>query len=206
MGNTANYNVSPGIAFYNMAVANLHSSQNLIANNVCNFNSRGVHLNALSTDRSTSDNVIFNNTCNNNTDVGVGGIYNATTSQNNYIALNSIQNNKNGPFYGARDYVSNTDWNLLFPANISSVNTLKAATFSAKVVGAVSTSNTLQIEVFGSDSPVAIVLMDLKGNQIGTLKAKNGNNQLDVGPIASGMYILQLRNQESTLTFKTLKI
>jgi len=206
MGNTANYNVSPGIAFYNMAVANLHSSQNLIANNVCNFNSRGVHLNALSTDRSTSDNVIFNNTCNNNTDVGVGGIYNATTSQNNYIALNSIQNNRNGPFYGARDYVSNTDWNLLFPANISSVNTPKAATFSAKVVGTDIMSNTLQIEIAGSDSPVLINLFDLNGILIGTMEAENGKNTLAVGQIASGMYILQLRNKESTLTFKTLKI
>jgi len=147
MSNTANYNVSPGIAFYNMAVANLHSSQNLIANNVCNFNNRGVQLNALSTDRSTSDNVIFNNTCNNNTDVGVGGIYNATNVQNNYIALNSIQNNTNGPFYATRDYVSNTDWNLngITPIEVSTAKTSSSLALTAYNVVTVLNGGTLTI-------------------------------------------------------------
>jgi len=38
------------------------------------------------------------------------------------------------------------------------------------------------------------------------MKAENGNNTLEVGNITQGMYILQLRNNLSTITLKTMKL
>jgi len=206
MNNTANYNTAPGIAFYNMAVANLHTSKCLIANNTCNYNSRGVHLNALSTDRSTSDNMIFNNVCNNNTDVGFGGLYKSTTTTNNYYAFNSAQNNRNGIFASPRDYTVNTDWNLIFPKDITTNASVHAVSFSAKLSSNILSSSTLRFQINGSDSAVDIAFMDLNGKILCTKKVENGNNSLEVGNITQGMYILQLRNNLSTITLKTLKL
>jgi Periplasmic copper-binding protein (NosD)/Right handed beta helix region/Secretion system C-terminal sorting domain len=205
MDNTINYNTGPGISTYNMAVANLHTSKCLIANNTCTGNSRGIHLNALSLDRSTSDNVIFNNICNNNTDVGIGGLYSATATENNYIAFNSMQNNVNGPFKSTRDFVSNTDWNLLYPADITTNNDIRAASFSVKLLGNISALNTFKVQIEGTDTLYNLTLKDMQGKTIRLMKVSNGNNSISVENLASGIYILEISNRKSTITMKTMK-
>ena len=103
---------SVGIGFYNLNVNNYYSSNNLLAQNRCAYNNRGILLNASAPTKATINNNIFNNTCTNNTDLGVGGFYNSTNTYNNYNALNFVQNNKNGSFYATRDYTLNYDWNI----------------------------------------------------------------------------------------------
>ena len=204
MGNTLNYNTGPGVSYYNMAVANLHSSKCLIANNICNYNSRGIHLNALSADRSTSDNMIFNNVCNNNTDVGFGGLYSATTSTNNYYALNTAQNNKNGPFYATRDYTVNTDWNLIYPADITTVLTTEVIDFKMNILGNIS-KDILKVDIEGSDSAINMTLRDLTGKIFRNFSGQNGVNCINTQDISSGVYLLQVYNNKSALTSKFLK-
>jgi hypothetical protein len=102
-----------GVSFYNLGVDGKNTSRNLVANNVCRLNQRGVHLDASMLDKATIDNVIFNNICENNTDVGIGGLYNSTNTTNNYIAFNTIQNNAKGSFATGADLVTNNVWNLL---------------------------------------------------------------------------------------------
>ena len=203
MDNTLNNNTGPGISYYNMAVANQHSSKCLIANNVCNFNQRGIHLNAYSADRSTTDNMIFNNVCSNNTDVGFGGLYSATTSSNNYYALNTAQNNKNGAFYATRDYTVNTDWNLLYPADITTVFNNEYINFDMKLIGTIRDS-TLKIMIEGSDSPVELIVRDLHGKKLGQFLANNGLNSFCAGNLSSGIYILQASNNSGTISSRAI--
>jgi hypothetical protein len=138
--------------------------------------------------------------------VGYGGLYNATTTTNNYYAFNSAQNNRNGIFASPRDYTVNTDWNLIFPKDITTNASVHAVSFSAKLSSNILSSNTLKFQINGSDSTVDIAFMDMNGKKLSAMKAENGNNTLEVGNITQGMYILQLRNNLSTITLKTLKL
>ncbi len=204
MGNTTNYNTGPGISTYNMNVANQHTSCNLIANNTSIGNNRGVHLNASALDRSTRDNTIFNNICNNN-DIGIGGLYNATATENNYIAFNTMQNNVLSVFANKRDYVSNTDWNLLYPPDITTNNDIRAANFYVKLLGNISASNILKVQIEGADTIYNLTLKDMQGKTIRLMKVGNGENNISVENLASGIYILDISNRKSTITMKTMK-
>lgn len=110
--NTLDSNATAGLEFYNLNVNNATSSDNLIAENYCKGNYRGILVNASASTKATINNVLFNNTCINSTDVGVGGYYNSTNTYYNYNALMNIQNNTNGSYYSTRDYSANYDWNM----------------------------------------------------------------------------------------------
>ncbi len=110
--NILDSNSTAGVQLYNLNVNNFYSSQNLIAQNHCERNSRGILVNASAATKASINNVLFNNTCINNTDVGLGGYYNASNTYNNYNALMNIQNNTNGAYYAARNYSANYDWNM----------------------------------------------------------------------------------------------
>lgn len=131
-GNALKGNTYIGIQFYNLEVGNQYSSKCLVAENVCTNNNRGISVSALSSDRATIDNNIFNNVCTNNSDVGIGGFYNGTTTYNNYTALNLFQNNTNGSFYSKANFTNNYVWNMLANPKLLPINFIS---FDGKEVG-----------------------------------------------------------------------
>ncbi|MFZ4726981.1 MAG: T9SS type A sorting domain-containing protein, partial [Paludibacter sp.] len=140
------------------------------------------------------------------TDVGIGGLYSATATENNYIAFNSMQNNVNGPFKSTRDFVSNTDWNLLYPADITTNNDIRAASFSVKLLGNISALNTFKVQIEGADILYNLTLKDMQGKTIRLMKVSNGENNISVENLPSGIYILEISNRKSTITLKTMKL
>lgn len=205
VNNICNYNQSAGIGFYNMNVANLHTSMNLIAHNSCSQNYRGININALSLDRSTNDNVFFNNILNNNTDVGLGGLYNASVTQNNYLALNSLQGNLKGNFAATRDFSFNTDWNVLLPTVISTeTKIVMEQNFSIDSLHFID-HHTLEMTIQGNEIPVWITIRNVAGKQIAVVKGDTGVNKINIAPATSGLYIVQVSNGVSTISRKVMK-
>ncbi len=125
LNNTLDSN-STGVAFFNLEVNNKHSSRNLVANNLCRWNNRGIQVNAASEEKSTSDNTMFNNVCTNNLDAGIGGYYGGPKTTNNYNAMNLVSNNAIGSFSDRVKMEENTVWNCLasnttLPAELTAV-------------------------------------------------------------------------------------
>jgi len=112
LGNTLDSNQT-GVAFFNMEVKENHTAQNLVANNYCRWNNRGLQINAKEASKSTKDNVFFNNICTNNLEVGIAGLYNNGNSTNNYIALNTASSNPSTISDRMNGFETNPFWNLL---------------------------------------------------------------------------------------------
>jgi hypothetical protein len=101
-----------------MEVKENHTAQNLVANNYCRWNNRGLQINAKEASKSTKDNVFFNNICTNNLEVGIAGLYNNGNSTNNYIALNTAGSNPSTISERMNGFETNPFWNLLDQSTI----------------------------------------------------------------------------------------
>jgi hypothetical protein len=78
--------------------------------------------------------------------------------------------------------------------------------FTAKVLGNVITNNqSLSVQVEHATANAVIQIKDLSGKTITTQQAVNGINTISISKAASGMYIVQTTDGNSTITEKVVK-
>ncbi len=77
---------------------------------------------------------------------------------------------------------------------------------TANVLGNITSSNQVAVQIAGASAPVTIAVKDMNGKAISTINAVNGIQYLNVGDKAAGMLILQISDGKSSVVKKIMKL
>ena len=80
------------------------------------------------------------------------------------------------------------------------------AGLQASLLGNVTSGSSMGIQVSGASGPVNIELMDMKGHLLAVLQGTNGISNINTGRIASGMVIVKVSDEKSSVTLKMMKL
>jgi hypothetical protein len=81
-----------------------------------------------------------------------------------------------------------------------------AGTLKAAVIGNITHGNTIALQIEGAAAPVNVLIKDISGKAIGTAKANNGIQYINLGNTVSGMILLQISDGKSTVIQKVMKL
>ena len=97
-----------------------------------------------------------------------------------------------------------------FSLSFSSKTTLIATDptdgLTANVLGNITNSNLIAVQIAGATAPVTIAIKDMSGKAISNVNAVNGIQYVNVGNAASGMLILQISDGKNSVTKKVIKL
>jgi hypothetical protein len=88
----------------------------------------------------------------------------------------------------------------------ATVTTDNTGTLKATILGNITQSNQVGIEISGASGPVLVSIKDATGRPAGTTTAVNGIQYINIGNTASGMLIIQISDGKSSITQKVIKL
>ena len=85
-------------------------------------------------------------------------------------------------------------------------NDAAAGSLTANVLGNITSSNQIAVQIAGAQAPVTIAVKDMNGKAIKTIHAVNGIQYVNVGNTSGGMLILQISDGKNSVTKKVMKL
>ena len=79
-------------------------------------------------------------------------------------------------------------------------------TLKATILGNITQSNQVGIEIAGASGPVMVSIKDAAGRPVGSTTAVNGIQYINIGNAGSGMLIIQISDSKSSITQKVIKL
>ena len=77
---------------------------------------------------------------------------------------------------------------------------------TATVLGNITSANQVTVQIAGATGPVTIAVKDMSGKAIGTVKASNGIQYINIGNTAAGMILLQISDGQHSVIKKVMKM
>jgi len=78
--------------------------------------------------------------------------------------------------------------------------------FTATILGNITGTNNLTVQIAGASVPITIIIKDLNGVTLKTLKASNGTQQINLGSAAKEMLLLQFSDGKNSIIKKAIKL
>ena len=95
---------------------------------------------------------------------------------------------------------------LSFSAKTTATANDPAGSLTANVLGNITSSNQIAVQIAGSSGPVTIGIKDMNGKALGTINAANGIQYVNVGNTAKGMLLLQISDGKNSIIKKVMKL
>ncbi len=95
---------------------------------------------------------------------------------------------------------------LSFSSKSIAVATDPSGNLTATVLGNITSSNLIAVQIAGAEAPVTISIKDMSGRAISNSNAVNGIQYVNVGNTASGMLLLQISDGKNSVTKKVIKL
>jgi hypothetical protein len=112
------------------------------------------------------------------------------------------------PFSITSDAASHGEqrFELSFSTKTTATANDPAGSLTANVLGDITSSNLIAVQIAGAQAPVTIAVKDMNGKAIRTINAVNGIQYLNVGNTAAGMLVLQFSDGKNSVTKKVIKL
>ena len=112
------------------------------------------------------------------------------------------------PFSITTDTASHGEqrFSLSFSSKTTALAIDPTGSLTANVLGNITSSNLIAVQISGAQAPVTIAIKDMSGKAISNTNAVNGIQYVHIGNTAAGMLILQISDGKNSVTKKVIKL